>query len=735
MGKHPGRDDIYTAAQQWSARCLKGDGSMLSAEHLWTSANTAELVRCFVEQPDQGDRSFSEKLADQLGKASPGATKLTAEMLWLMVLFLANYKPATKRELVKKVWLWSGAPFDDENAALSPFAHGIGNGGPGYNNFRPFELQLVIRFIEAWKARKSSEPDLTADPWSFAEWFDELPDATSRQFRHMILHLLFPDTFERCASSGDKRKIELAFRARLPIGGNLGKPTSPLELDRRIGAIRQLLESESPGTTVDFYSTKSVRDIWNPEEDSGDSEPVDPDPDPALPAKSTRRVWLIAAGEGAALWPAFRAAKEITIGWGALGDLSKYKTEESVRKALQEQDDSASNPVNNVRACFDFAQSMQIGDEVYIKQGWKRILARGLITGSYKYDPDREGHCNVRTVDWLQVMDVRLPPAHRLPTKTLTEITSYSSLLKFIREQSAPGAAPALKAYGVDDVMAEAFLPRQKVDAILGSLRRRKNVILQGPPGVGKSFLARKLAYALLGAEAPDNVVGIQFHQSYSYEDFIQGWRPDGEGKFGLRNGRFYEFCKNAQEAPDEKHVFIIDEINRGNLSKIFGELMYLIEADKRGASFALPLTYGNSISESFYLPPNLYIIGLMNTADRSLAMVDYALRRRFAFHDLEPMLSADAFAEQLKVAGVNEATVNRIRKNVGAVNARIEGDRKNLGKGFAIGHSYFCPNGHVPDSAAWYESIVREELLPLLDEYWFDEPKRVKECQDLLES
>jgi 5-methylcytosine-specific restriction protein B len=272
------------------------------------------------------------------------------------------------------------------------------------------------------------------------------------------------------------------------------------------------------------------------------------------------------------------------------------------------------------------------------------------------------------------------------------------------------------------------------VEQILSSLRRRKNVILQGPPGVGKSFLARRLAYALVGAEAPDNVQMVQFHQSYAYEDFIQGWRPNGEGGFVLRNGVFYEFCLHAQARLGEPHVFVIDEINRGNLSKVFGELLLLIEADKRGPAFRIPLTYAESSTDTFYIPDNVFVIGLMNTADRSLAMVDYALRRRFAFHTLVPAFDSPAFAKTLSERGVNEETIARIRKQLAAVNAEIVGDHKNLGPGFAIGHSYFCPTANVEEPSAWYTSVVREELEPLLAEYWFDDEQRVERCRRLLE-
>ncbi len=218
----------------------------------------------------------------------------------------------------------------------------------------------------------------------------------------------------------------------------------------------------------------------------------------------------------------------------------------------------------------------------------------------------------------------------------------------------------------------------------------------------------------------------IQFHQSYAYEDFIQGYKPDGKGDFEIKNGIFYEFCKKALREEGKKFFFIIDEINRGNLSKIFGELMMLIEADKRGSVFSVPLTYSKDPDHKFYIPHNVYIIGTMNTADRSLALVDYALRRRFAFIDLEPQFHSSTFKETLSDKGVPEAVIDTIVKRFNQLNQVITDDRKHLGPGFRIGHSFFCPGGGdmTPDEN-WYRLVIQTEIAPLLKEYWFDDEEK----------
>lgn len=286
------------------------------------------------------------------------------------------------------------------------------------------------------------------------------------------------------------------------------------------------------------------------------------------------------------------------------------------------------------------------------------------------------------------------------------------------------------KVYDFDTDPDKPFIPKQTFHKSVDLLRRKKNIILQGPPGVGKTFIARKLAYQIIGHVSDAQIEMVQFHQSYSYEDFIQGLRP-GKNGFELRNGIFYTFCQQALAHPERPFFFIIDEINRGNLSKIFGELMMLIEHDKRGKKYALKLTYAEDQEDVFYVPDNLYIIGTMNTADRSLAIVDYALRRRFAFVSLEPELGED-FKKFLLNKNVSEDLINHICTAVNRVNTKIKED-VNLGGGFQIGHSYFCTSDNIIKEREWWQDIVTYELRPLLEEIWFDDPKRVDEMTSLL--
>tara|TARA_R110002049_G_scaffold70251_1_gene181529 strand:- start:15134 stop:17719 length:2586 start_codon:yes stop_codon:yes gene_type:complete len=293
--------------------------------------------------------------------------------------------------------------------------------------------------------------------------------------------------------------------------------------------------------------------------------------------------------------------------------------------------------------------------------------------------------------------------------------------------------AMAFEPYSIDDALEELFLERDDVERYLDIWENKKNLILQGAPGVGKSFIARRLAYALIGYRDDRKVQTVQFHQSYSYEDFVQGYRPNGSQGFERKNGSFYGFCDRAIKDPDGTYVFIIDEINRGNLSKIFGELMLLVEPDKRGAKWATRLAYATDQEPSFYVPPNVYILGMMNTADRSLSLVDYALRRRFAFVSMEPLYGAAKFRAHLESRGVSEDVINKVTNGMGELNQEIESDRVNLGPGFRIGHSFFTPTKPIGDAELWFRRVVETEIYPLLEEYWFDVPENADQWRDRL--
>ena len=287
----------------------------------------------------------------------------------------------------------------------------------------------------------------------------------------------------------------------------------------------------------------------------------------------------------------------------------------------------------------------------------------------------------------------------------------YDCIINLIRDVNPISQHREIEKYDAEKFLSKVFMKRDKYNSLVRMLKAKKNIILQGAPGVGKTFAARRLAYSIMEAKDDRRIEFVQFHQNYSYEDFVMGYKPNENG-FELKNGIFYTFCQKAASAPDKDYFFIIDEINRGNMSKIFGELLMLIEKDYRGT----PLTLAYD-GRPFFVPKNLHIIGMMNTADRSLAMIDYALRRRFSFFDMEPGFDSEGFVAYQQ--SLNNEKLDKLISELKSLNNAISED-KSLGKGFCIGHSYLC--GATICTDEWLQDVVQYDILPMLAEYWFDD-------------
>lgn len=600
----------------------------------------------------------------------------------------------------------------------------------------------------------------------------------------------------------------------------------------------------------------------------------------------SRQYWTLSAGEGGEMWDDFYSSGVAAIGWDDLGDLTQFKTKEEIRLKLLEIWPSDSSKKNDAHACWQFAHDIEVGDIIFAKQGFSRLLGYGVVESEYQFDESRNSYQHVHKVKWHSDGPVDLPGDSKMAMKTLTDITPYPDFVKLIASkvgleleedltvpvknsgsngvgywwlnanpkiwdfrkapigssqtytsynkngkkrriyehfqavkpgdlmigyvttpdkevvglceitkglhttdegeviefkkieqfpepvtwaelQSVPelsqceplqnnqGSLFSLKesefnairqlidASEAVDVSAEPekftkaealdglFMAESEFDSMLALLKRKKALILQGPPGVGKTFVAKRIAYALMGQKDERRVAMVQFHPSYGYEDFVQGYRPTSKNGLERRDGVFYQFVRLARNNPEQDWFFIIDEINRGNLAKIFGELLMLLEADKRGPDHQISLTYSDK-DEQFYLPENVHVIGTMNTADRSLAMVDYALRRRFAFMTLQPALATPAFESWMTQQGTTKPLVEKIRTRIKNLNDAID-DERDLGERFRVGHSFFCPRpGEIPNEA-WYETVIRSEIKPLLEEY-FDTTERVNSLvEDLL--
>ncbi len=444
----------------------------------------------------------------------------------------------------------------------------------------------------------------------------------------------------------------------------------------------------------------------------------------------TVRYWMYAPGEYGRMWDDNLKQGIMAIGWDYLGDLSVYGSKNEMKLKMKELRDPSRSYKMAALATWQFSHEMKPGDIVFVKRGLHTIIGRGIVKSDYYFDNSRSEYKNVRKVNWID--NGEWHHQDQIVTKTLTDVTPYTNYVADLNalfehdidDEEIEIEEVEYPAYDAENFLEDVYMDRENYQTLVDLVKTKKNVILQGAPGVGKTYAAKRLAYSMMGVKDQNRVTMIQFHQSYSYEDFIMGIRPTEKG-FALKHGVFYSFCKAAEIDSDNDYFFIIDEINRGNLSKIFGELFMLIENDKRGIE--LQLLYAD---EKFSIPDNVYIIGMMNTADRSLAMLDYALRRRFAFFEMKPGFESDGFRKYR--AELNSEKFDRLISCVESLNNAIAAD-DSLGEGFCIGHSYFCKLKEVTDRAL--SNIVEYEIIPLLKEYWFDESVKVKDWSANLRS
>jgi len=319
------------------------------------------------------------------------------------------------------------------------------------------------------------------------------------------------------------------------------------------------------------------------------------------------------------------------------------------------------------------------------------------------------------------------------------ELVEFSTIHDANSIYSASGdeseVTQVFESYDIENIISEGcFLETNHLREFIARLKEKKNIIFQGPPGTGKSWLAKRLGYALMGERNDVRLRAVQFHPNLSYEDFVRGYRPSGNGQLDLKDGPMLEMINDAIDDPENDYVLVIEEINRGNPAQIFGEMLTLIEADKRNPDEALELSYRRTHDERISIPKNLYIIGTMNIADRSLAMVDLALRRRFAFINLEPILNNTWQEWVAKNSKIDSDFLAIVRQRLNDLNEQISGD-PTLGEQFKIGHSYVTPSkGYViEDPKNWFRQVVKTEIGVLLDEYWYEDLQKARSLRDKL--
>lgn len=452
--------------------------------------------------------------------------------------------------------------------------------------------------------------------------------------------------------------------------------------------------------------------------------------------KRERQYWVYSPGRNASNWENDNKNGVMSVGWGSIGDLKNINDYEVLRSKVKDfWGDQESSRKNDTRCLWQLSKEIMPGDIVFAKRGVKKIIACGVVQEGYEYNESlaekgKDSYIHCCKVNWVDVHDYETQG--KFAMKTLTNITRFKDTVKDLMEQYDIDMPPVVDtvselndSYSREAFLKDVFLNEEQYDALKELLLRKKNIILQGAPGVGKTYMAKRLAYSVMGEKDEDRVKLIQFHQSYSYEDFIVGYRPSEDSLgFEPRYGSFYNFCEEARKEPDKQYFFIIDEINRGNVSKIFGELFMMIEKDYRGEKVLLPYK-----DEEFSVPPNIYIIGMMNTADRSIAMIDYALRRRFSFYDVKPAFESEGFKKILQ--NVQDERLNKLIQVIVDLNNAISDD-ETLGEGFAIGHSYFT-SAEFETNPKWLDAVVEFDLVPLLKEYWFDNKPEVDRWSETL--
>ena len=654
--------------------------------------NLDSINRWFIVDPDNMPVDFVNSVKKKLNKVPYAAEYLAIKDACLHALKDGNYEYKNYPELSYRAWIVS-KQVNQEKAEV--------------------------------KGKKSSKA-------AFLRWFAPLIQAlrdlggsgTPAEARAKIIeneHLSEDEINEtRGKNNVNKFENEVAFARNYLVNAGY--------IDKSVYGIWTLTEA---GKSVDMTS-EMASDIFKNVLSSSPSKQgknIDALADEDV---HTVRYWLYAPGEGSCMWDEFYTSGIMAIGWGEIGDLSTFDSKDAMKIKMRKVIDESLSYKNAAHATWQFANEMKIGDIVFVKKGMHQIIGRGVVMSDYEYDNTRDDeYKNIRQVDWTH--NGEWPHPGQAVMKTLTDITSYTdyvgklnSLFEDETEEDAEDVEKTYPPYTKEDFLSEVFMSEEEYDKLSGILRIKKNIILQGAPGVGKTFVAKRIAFSMMGVKDVERVMMVQFHQSYSYEDFIMGFRPSTDG-FELKRGAFYNFCKKAEIDGDNDYFFIIDEINRGNLSKIFGEMFMLIENDKRGVS--LQLLYSD---EKFSVPKNIYIIGMMNTADRSLAMLDYALRRRFAFFEIKPGFTTDGFREY-RMSLENEK-FDKLIACVESLNNVISND-ESLGDGFCIGHSFFC--NMLPDTIddQVLSGIVDYELIPLLKEYWFDEPTKVKDWSSNLRS
>ena len=750
------RERVYSAATAWVDCALRSDDSLFSPGNtIWSSQWLGELHRRFLDNPDESNASFLEKLQDQIRDSQPEVYQLMGEALFFYFLIVETTNSADERRVIDTVLSWSPSPAAIPEGLIAGLTPGITIPGVFFHTGRPFHVGFLIEFVEQWKEKEPEEQARMLDnPWEFksfvmgidlrSELLRGRPN-TPRIQRAALLHLVFPDTFEPIASVDHKGRIAKAF-ARFVV-------TPEQDVDRQLQQVRQGLEERFESCDHFFYAIPAIKAEWD---DENQPDPWDDFVKRAQEYVDTGRLeqeeieYKVVTGHR--LSQAREAVLAATDGWddlvkrGIAGNLIFSIEQARFRDWIDDFPDNAlialqalwtrdassiDERIRNFSARLPRSASSGSGVRTTVMS----VLLMGLDVE--QYPPFRVGYYSdaytgtgysqpKRGADEPEIYEHALGfldrfiveseergllLRHRLDAQSLVWATGGPEAEDTESEDGEPPPPANLSA-----LAEQLLLPASFLEEICALLKDKKQVIFQGPPGTGKTYVAQKLAECLAGSEG--RVTLVQFHPSYAYEDFVQGFRPspqDGQPRFELKDGPLLRAAERAKNDKNSLHFLVIDEINRGNLAKVFGELYFLLEYRDQ----EMHLQYSD---KPFSLPPNLYIIGTMNTADRSIALVDLALRRRFYFVDFDPYGNPvkPLLREWLKKKGLG--TMEWVADVVDRANDKLK-DNPHA----AIGPSYFMKESLDDDYA---RLVWKHSVLPYIEERLFGEPDRLREFE-----
>ena len=760
---HEGSENVYAAAQEWVDRALRDDDSLFTpGKPIWSSRWLGELRKRFLDNPEGFKGNFTQKLEQQLAGSDPEVYQLMAEVLYaqFLIIWKGGMGGETKRSQVEQVLGWGARISTVPEHLVRGLTPGVAH-SEAFLTYRPYQAGFIIEFVDQWKGQEPRERNrVLEDPWAFKDLvmgtrLDSLllrnNQNTPRSQREALLHLVFPDTFEATVSVEQKNLIA---RAK-PFAHFVTEETR--DIDRNLAQIRRGLEA-GLGRDFDFY-TPDIRSWW----DESQSGPWDAYLRLASDFLNTGRMQPWELGYkyeiGRKLAEGRRAVLNNAEDWqtlvkrGITGNIIHSTQQDNFRRWIDDSPDGALTALKAIWADDDSSVSerVQAFSREYPESvrsstggaGTRMNVVSQLLMGLdvEKYPPfmvtafdgayerigyDKPAHYNeaalyVHALGFLDrfIDEARkrgLPVRHRLDAQSLVWTIPYQESETVRKELPTEETSPDPESLSLEALSGDLFLTTAFLEGIESLLKDKKQVIFQGPPGTGKTYVAQALAEHLAGSA--ERVTLVQLHPSYAYEDFVQGFRPtlrNGQPGFELRDGPLLRAAKRARDDQSgAKHFLVIDEINRGNLAKVLGELYFLLEyRDKK-----IRLQYHSDAEEDFSLPPNLYFIGTMNTADRSIALVDLALRRRFYFVEFHPD-DEPVKGVLRRWIGENAPGMEWVADVVERANRLLQDDRH-----AAIGPSYFMKDG-LDETAV--ERIWKHSVLSYIEERLFGDDDRIR--------